>query len=119
MKLKIDSVVDYGTHDSERVLLTVLEDCNLKNYQIADTTYNGEHSISNKLRHFYWFAPKDVKAGDKIILHTKRGRNSSTELANGKTQYTYYWGLGNFVWNNDGDAAVLFEVNNWNTTRVV
>lgn len=119
MKLKIDSVVDYGTHDSEKVLLTVLEDCNLKYYQIADTTYTSEGKISDKLRHFYWFPVKDVKKGDTIILYTKEGNNTSKQLPNGKTQYTYYWGLDNFVWNNDGDAAVLFEINKWKTTKVI
>lgn len=118
MKIEITGVIDFGTHESERVELKVLEDCNLHFYQIADTSYTEEGKISNKLRHFYWFPNQDVKSGDKIILYTKRGAKSTSPLAGGKVKYTLYWGLDSFVWNNDGDAAVLFEVKAWKTTKV-
>lgn len=120
MKLKINQVVDFGTLDSERVELSVLEDTNLHHFIIIDTTYeNGETKISNKMRHTFWFNPQEVKKGDEVVLYSKVGINQSTAINGGKNKkYHLYWDLKNSVWNNSGDAAVLFEVQAWKTTKV-
>ncbi|WP_343658864.1 hypothetical protein [Chryseobacterium sp.] len=119
MKLKIKKVIDFGTHDSERVWLEVTENCNLDRYVITDTTYVGE-KISNKVRHVHWFGPKPVKSGDEVILYTKKGKESTESINEGKnTRYFLFWGLDSYVWNNSGDAAILFEINTWKTTKVV
>jgi hypothetical protein len=67
MKLKINQVVDFGTLESERVELSVLEDTNLYYFIISDTTYLDEGKISNKMRHTFWFKPQEVKKGDEVI----------------------------------------------------
>lgn len=120
MNIEIDKVVDNGSHNVERIELNVVGNCNLHNYILADTTYTDETHISNKLRHMYWFLNQNVIAGDKVVIYTKQGK-ASTELINGgrNTKYTYYWGLGNSVWNNTGDAALLFNINTWKTKKVV
>jgi hypothetical protein len=119
MKMKITRVVDKGTHDSERVEFTVLEDCKLKYYQIIDTTYLSENTISNKMRHMHWFYDQDLKAGDEVWLYTKSGKDKSEPINRGKnTRYIRFWKLDNSVWNNTGDAAVLFELNTWQTHKV-
>ena len=38
--------------------------------------------------------------GGKVTLHTGKGTNTKTHL---------YWGSGNYVWNNTGDAARLSD----------
>ena len=116
MKLSIRTVVDRG-HDSERVILDVAQAADLRYYMVFDTTYTGDHTISNKLRHTYWFTAQSVKPGDVVVLYTKKGKNTSRE-ENGHTVYFYYWGLDSYVWNNDGDGALLVEVNAWSTKRV-
>lgn len=118
MKLEIVQVLDFGSHDTERVMLRAVADCNLHYYILTDTTYTDASHISNKLRHMHWFHNQDVKSGDEVILYTKKGIDSSASLTNGRTRYTKYWGLGNSVWNNTGDAALLFEINTWRTTKV-
>jgi len=37
-------------------------------------------------------------AGASVKIHTARGANTRTDL---------YWRQGNYVWNNDGDKAIL------------
>lgn len=120
MKFKINRVIDYGTHQSERVELAVLQDCSLQYFILIDTTYVEENKISNTMRHMYWFTHQEVKKGDEVVLYTKSGQTSILEINGGSNKrYTLYWGLGNSVWNNPGDAAVLFELNGWGTTKVV
>ncbi len=119
MKLKIEKVVDFGTLDSERVELSVLEDTNLHYFIIVDTTYLAEDKISNKMRHTFWFKPQKVEMGDELVLYSKVGIRKSTDITGGKNKrYHVYWNLKNSVWNNTGDGAVLFQVKAWKTTRV-
>lgn len=120
MNIEIDRVVDNGSHNVERIELNVTGNCNLNKYILADTTYTDETHISNKLRHMYWLSNQNVITGDKIVVYTKPGVTSK-QLINGglNTKYTYYWGLGNSVWNNTGDAAILFNINTWNSKKVV
>ncbi|WON94316.1 MULTISPECIES: hypothetical protein [Bacteroidota] len=119
MKLKINQVVDFGTLDSERVELSVLEDTNLYYFIISDTTYLDEGKISNKMRHTFWFKPQQVNKGDEVVLYSKVGIKRSTDINGGKNKkYHIYWDLKSSVWNNSGDAAVLFELKTWKTTKV-
>lgn len=118
MKLKIIQIVDKGTHNSEKVLIDVLEDSNLKDYIIRDTTYIREKVVSNKWVHTYEFLKQPLKKGDKVVLYTKTGTNNEKDLGNGNKEYTYFWGLNSSVWNNDGDAAVLYEIRGWQVVAV-
>lgn len=118
MKIEITDVVDHGTHASEKVLLKVLNDTDLKYFILRDTTYTSENKVSNEWVHAYRFISQEVKKGDKIILYTKIGNDSIKDLGNGNTQYIYYWNLGSCVWNDTGDAAVLYQIEDWKTFRV-
>jgi len=117
MKLQIKKIIDFGTYESEKVLMDVCENTELYYYILRDTTYIGNF-ISNKWVHSYHFAKQVVKAGDKVVLYTKSGTNSTKDLGNGKTEYIFYWGLKNSIWNNEGDAAVLYQVSAWHTVGV-
>ena len=97
MNLKIVSVHEKGKANDEYVLLEVLADCNLSYYGVADTTYTADGKISNKLRHFYWFSPKDVKIGQLVVLRTGTGKNDQYTTTDGKTVHRFFWGLGNAV----------------------
>lgn len=119
MDLQIVNVHVKGDEDSEYVYLKVLSDCNLHYYAIADTSYTDDHHISNALRHFFWFPKKEVKAGDYVSLRTGKGKNIAITNDAGHKIHRFYWGLNEPVWNNDGDAAVLFQVNSWKTTRAI
>jgi hypothetical protein len=116
--LKIRTIADIKSYNNERVVLDVLDDDNAHFYLVMDTTYNKNHTISNELRHTYWFFDQKVKKGDVVVLYTKNGTNSSTLNPNGSTTYFYYWNLGKSIWNDDGDGAVLFHISEWTTKRV-
>ncbi len=117
MDLKILSIHEQGNADKEYVWLEVVNDCDLKYYTLADTTYSGQNAISNKLRHFYWWAPHTVKKGERVVLMTGKGKNDSYTSQHGHKVHRFFWGLGSAVWNNTGDAAVLFNIATWKTTK--
>lgn len=116
MNLELSSVHGQGKASEEFVILTVLRDCDLQYYMLADTTFVGPGNISNKTRHSYWWAPCTVKSGDKIVLLTGVGADTK-EAKSGFSIHIFYWNLGTAVWNNTGDAAVLFNVAAWKTVR--
>lgn len=117
MKLKIRTIHGHGKANEEYVIIDVADDCNAQYYMLADTTYTNDNKISNKVRHTHWFSKAELKKGDVIILYTGAGTNGSKRNSNGSITYHRYWGLRTAVWNDDGDGAILFEINAWNTTK--
>ena len=117
MKMEIVSVHEKGNRNQEYVEMKVLEQCDLKYYILADTTYTSENSISNKLRHMYWFAAKEAAKGDYVFLYSGKGTNKSYKNKAGTTTHVFYWGLDSAVWNDDGDGAILFEAHIWKAKK--
>ena len=113
MKLIVHSIENNGVLQSERVLIQVKGSVNIGKYIISDTTYIDDKTVSNELRHIYWFPDKDVSAGDWIIIYTKDGTPRSYINNNDTTIHELYWNLGKTVWNKDGDCAILFEIIEW------
>ncbi|WP_460952589.1 hypothetical protein AB6N16_08050 [Pseudomonas marginalis] len=116
MKLKIDFVHGHGNASEERVVLTVLEDCDIDNYMICDATYKSDGTLSNKSRHSKWFPSKNVKKGARISLHTRVGEDHDADHK-GVTWHHIYWNIKSPIWNDTGDAAVLLELSKWATTK--
>lgn len=113
MQVKIISVHNQGSYESEYVLLKVSEDCDIGKYQLCDTTYTSDGQVSNKLRNTYWFPDRLVKKGDLVSLWTKTGKNTTDKNDSGTPIHRFYWNLAKPVWNNDGDCAVLQHVPSW------
>lgn len=118
MKLRIANIHGHGDADEEFVLIPVDEDCDLKRFMLADTTYTDEHVISNKVRHVHWFRPKKVKLGDIVELRTGTGKDRSVAQEAGSTRHVIHWGLREPIWNDNGDGAVLFALKGWSTMPV-
>lgn len=117
MKVKIKYIIDHG-HNDERIVFDIMEDTDIGEFLVMDTTYTSDSMISNKVRHPYWFPDKTVKKGDLVVLYTKVGYNRSVANKNGNSSHFFYWGLNSNIWNNDGDAAVLMHINEWRHHRV-
>ena len=117
MKVKIKEIIDHG-HSDERIVLNVIEDIDIGEYLVMDTTYTKDGNVSNKVRHPYWFPDKKIKKGDLVILYSKKGTQSETKNQSGSTSHFFFWGLDSNVWNNDGDCALLLHVNEWDAHKV-
>lgn len=105
--LDLVEVRGVGT-DSERVFMHALEDLNLGNYIVTDTTYRADGVKSDKLRHLYEFKSRDVKKGEYVALYSKAGTYALGETKGGSPIHEIYWGLEERIWNKTGDRAYLF-----------
>ncbi len=119
MKVKILYTKDKDSLDRERIVLKILSRTDIGQYLIADTTYYEDESVSNLLRHIYWFSDKIVHEGDYVVLYTKKGRESKFKNKSGTTTHKFFWGLDRTVWNKSGDGAVLFLIDDWASKKMV
>ena len=107
MELKVIKVEK--NNENERLVLHVLEDCNIGTYIVLDTTYTA-HERSNLHRHVYMFPNQNVKANDYVLLYTQQGECNKYRNRGGSTTWECYWGLNTNVWNNEGDEVLLIKI---------
>ena len=114
MKLVFSSYGDEGNLSDERFGFKVVQDCNLKFY-VAYHTHETDGGFYNRPLDVFWFYPKNVKAGDEVVLYTKKGEDSSEIRKDGHTVHFFFWGLDKPIIKK-GDCIVLSEVNSWSVT---
>lgn len=109
MDLKIRGVVNSKT-DNEKLVLEVVQNCNIGRYMVIDTTFNEDGKVSNLHRHVFFFPHKEVKRGELIFLFSKKSV-LTVGYTNDTNEYyhSYNWNLDVHVWNNDGDEALLIH----------
>jgi hypothetical protein len=113
MDAKIIAVKNQGDFNKEFAFIQILEDCELGEFILADSTFTETGKASNKIRHTYWFPNRKVKKGDFVALHTTVGKDSKATSADGSTTHRFHWGLNVSVWNDEGDCAVLLRACEW------
>jgi hypothetical protein len=113
MDLEVLYTLGKGDIENERIVLKVLNNCNIGDYILFDTTFDGD-SFSNKVRHSYWFPDKNVKTGDRVILYTNIGEGASKINKAGHRSHFFHWDLGRTVWNEDKDCAVIVKAEEYN-----
>lgn len=113
MDLEIRRIKNAGTVE-ECLVLRVKEDCNSGDYLVFDETYNEDGSVSNKLRHLYIFDSHSLSEGDFIWLFThKEGHYDTHKNKSKTTTHKFYWGLGNSIWNQEGDKVYVIHYVEW------
>lgn len=105
--LKIIKIANTGDFKTEYVHLQAVADCDIGDFIVTDSTFGPADAPSNKLRHVYFFEPTVVKAGDFVVLWTRKEKASSQKHDSGVQQHNRFWGLQEHIWNVTGDSAVL------------
>jgi hypothetical protein len=113
MKVEIKAIIKPGVLENERLVLRVLQNCDIGYYVALDSTYRQDGNISNLVRHPYWFPDRQVATGDRVILYTKVGKRSSKTNKDGSVSHFFYRDMERTIWNKETDCAVVFELNTW------
>ena len=116
MKITIDSFVDCGLLDKERVILKVFEDGDLGDYTALLSKKNvkdGENISSAGKQWCYWFPNVDVKKGDLIVLYSKKGNQKTKEINANSTARFFYWGFDEPIWVGHKYNLVLLYSEEW------
>ena len=115
MKARIYKVVS-DSLDAERIVIEIMEDCNMDQFLVFDTTYDNNGRVSNLHRHVFLFKSLQVKKGDFVSLFTRtKGDNDEESFTNKRETKTYqlFWGLDQQIWNRDSDIAYLLHYDDW------
>lgn len=117
MELIITGIGDKGDLLNERIGLKATKDCELKFYQLFRTEFLESGGFFNKSNAVFWFAPKTIKAGDKVVVYTKTGIDKTENKPDGSTVYFMYWGLTDSIFKDKNKGIVLAEMTNWKTSK--
>ncbi|MEQ8811007.1 MAG: hypothetical protein RIE59_18185 [Imperialibacter sp.] len=113
MELSITGIGDRGSLKEERIGLKAASDCQLKYYQLYRTKFTESGGFFNKSEAVYWFAPEEVKSGDKIVVYKKEGTNKVKSNEDGSKTYFLYWGLKSPIFTDKEMGVVLVEIKTW------
>ena len=112
MKVEIQSIVDEGIPDRERLVLRVLHDVDIGDFMLIRTGFEGNR-VTTRVVNTFWFPDRSVGAGDIIVVYSKRGNDKAKMISDGRTAHFFYWGQDAPLWNDDDVAPVLLHAPEW------
>ena len=114
MDIQFNMVKNPGVIETERVILNVSKDTDLGSYLIATSIENDDNkTITSALSNVYWLPDQKLKAGDLVVIYTKKGTKGKIENKDGSTSYFFYWGLDCPIGNDERATVVLFNADWW------
>jgi hypothetical protein len=111
--LKINNIADRGNLALERIHLEVLRDCDIAAYLLMATIESAPGQVFAGFRPAYWFASRQVKSGDHIIVYTREGKNTQEIRPDGRFNHFFFWGVKNSGMFGPTARALLVELNTW------
>lgn len=119
MKVRMSKILGFGDPENERILIDVLEDCELGNYVLALSNIVNDTSISNKIENVYWLENQELKKGDLVVVYTKRQGAAIQKIENqsGVVSYFLFWNLDNTISSKQGKKVVCLETT-WMTMKI-
>ncbi len=114
MKVEIQSVVNKGNLERERLVLKVLLGTDIGDYVVFCAAHS-EGSLTTDIRNAFWFPDKVVSKGDSVVVYTKSGIDKERMRRDGSKLHFFYWGLDNSIWRQTDHAPVLLHAPEWET----
>lgn len=117
MKFKIASIANAGDLERERLILRATANGDIGEYAVfrANAAPDDE-ALAGDIPNAYWFANREIKKGDFVVLYSKFGTSREKTSESGRTSYFYYWGLDSAIWSSTNYVAVLVNTSDWATS---
>ena len=112
MNIKFVSVADSGVPAEERLILKVLSDADVGAFVVFRAAALDD-TVTTGVKTVFWFPDKAVKAGDLVVLYTKKGTQSEKLLKDGNRAHFFYWNISSAIWDDKSMAAVILHVSEW------
>jgi hypothetical protein len=114
MSLIIETIRNPGDLNRERVVMRVVEETTeIGEYIVLSVRADGKSVFGGDIFRGFWLPDAELNAGDTVVLYTKSGNRGRKTNKNGSKSLFFYWGLTNCRWKPDTNAAVLFNVTEW------
>ena len=112
MNIKFNSIADSGVLADERLILKVLLDTDIGEFVMFRAKARND-IVTTGVENVFWFPDKAVKAGDLVVLYTKKGAQSEKTLKDGTRAHFFYWGISSAIWDDKSMAAIILHVSEW------
>lgn len=106
MKVEIRSFAEAGELTKERLILKASSDLDIGDYAVFCSGISDEGNPTSGRKRAFWFPDYAVKAGDLVVLYTKKG-SQSKKAWKSNTAHFFYWGLEAPIWVPPKCAVVL------------
>ncbi len=115
MKVKITAIRESGNLDKERVVMLVESACDIGEFVLLQTGFQ-DGSANTSVYKTFWFPDKSVRAGDFVVVYTKRGANSERPFKEAMSHF-FYLGQSEAIWNRRESSAVLMHAPVWQSVQ--
>jgi len=112
MTLRFLRIRNPGDLDKERAVLRAATEVDIGRYALFACFADDEVALSGPIRKGFWFEDKKIKAGDFVVLYSKRGSAGEKVGESGATSYFFYWESNSPIWTN-GTIPVLLLAASW------
>lgn len=112
MKVQIQYVAEQGELNRERLVMRVRQDVDIGDFMLVRAGFEGDE-VTTDVSNAFWFPYRRLRAGDLVVVYTKRGSDKQKLLDDGHKAYFFYWGLDSPLWNDDHVAPVLLYAPQW------
>jgi hypothetical protein len=112
MRLKFLYFRNLGSLKDERLILEATSNIDLGLFIILRNGIS-KNSVTTSVKDVYWFPDLLIKAGEKVVIYTKKGKIKEKVLDSGKKTYFFYWGKDESIWSKQDTALVIMESSDW------
>ncbi|BAQ75129.1 putative uncharacterized protein [Pseudomonas sp. Os17] len=114
MKLEIDRIPEAGNLEKERVVMKANEEVDIGKYVLMRSKKGKSGNPQSGSKSAYWLPDLTVKAGDLVVVYSKKGKSSKKTLEDGRIVHFYYWQFNKAIWDKESNnTAVLLNVREW------
>lgn len=115
--MKLIGIYDRGILDRERVHFQAETDIDLQFCVVMDTFFRDESSVQAGQRLCYWFAKKQIKAGENVVLYSRAGIDSTENRENGVVFHFFFRENSSVLYSDPKTTVSLMTIANWQTMR--
>jgi hypothetical protein len=113
MNIEIVGIRNPDDLERERIVMRALGDTDIGDYLILRTPTKEDVVRAGRLHDTYWFRDKQIRAGDLVVLYSKRGVAREKRNEDETVTHFFYWGLSQPCWSESNSAAVLVRIGEW------
>ena len=112
MRVQIQSVADRGNLSRERLVMRVRQNVDIGDFVLIRTGFEHDE-VTTDVSNVIWFPYQRLRAGDLVVVYSKRGIDGWKQLDNGHRECRFHWRQDSPLWNDDHVAPVLLYAPQW------
>ncbi len=110
--MQIQYVADRGDLSCERLVMRVRQDVDIGDFMLVRTGFEDDE-VTTDVSNALWFPYRRLRAGDLVVVYSKKGRHRRKQLDDGHKAHFFYWDQDSPLWDDEHVAPVLLYAPQW------